>query len=83
MSRHQGRGVHPKTGNPVQIAFGFDSMPGCVPGHFVQVYSNEKEDIEKCSSGEGIIVNEGFIDGITIERRDELLKEYKLDWENL
>lgn len=83
MSRHIGKGVNPKNGKPVTIAFGFDYVPGFKAGHFVQVYSNEEEDIMDDPSGEGLIVNEGFLDGLSIERRDKILDEYQLDWEDL
>lgn len=64
MSRFKTTGIHPKTGNPVNIAYGYDSMPAFKPGFFFQVFSEDPEDLINDSSGEGMIVNEGFMNGI-------------------
>ena len=77
MSRIHKHGLNPKTGNVVDIAYGWDEVPGFKPGYFFQVYSREKEDLEK--DQDGIILNEGFINGISEERLHLLLKEWKVE----
>ena len=74
MSRIHKQGVNPKTGNIVDVAYGWDEVPGFKPGYFFQVYSRERKDLEK--SDEGIILNEGFINGISEEKLKSLLKEW-------
>ena len=73
MSRIHKQGVNPKTGNIVDVAYGWDEVPGFKPGYFFQVYSRERKDLEK--NDEGIILNEGFINGISEEKLKSLLKE--------
>jgi hypothetical protein len=74
MSRIHKQGVNPKTGNIVDVAYGWDEVPGFKPGYFFQVYSRERKDLEK--NDEGIILNEGFINGISEEKLKSLLKEW-------
>lgn len=74
MSRNKSTGINPKNGNLVDIFYGWDEVPGFKPGYFFQVYSRDPEEI-KNSPGEGIIVNEGFINGIT---REELISLSKV-----
>ena len=74
MSRIHKQGVNPKTGNIVDVAYGWDEVPGFKPGYFFQVYSREGKDLEK--NDEGIILNEGFINGISEEKLKSLLKEW-------
>lgn len=76
MSRFNTTGFNPKTGETVDIAYGWDRVPGCKPGYFFQVYSRNRVDIEKCPSGDGILVNEGFLHGIEKNRLLELAKEW-------
>ncbi len=75
MSRIKAIGKNPHTGQEVDIFFGYDEVPGFKPGYFFQVYSRREEDIEK--DGEGIIVNEGFLTGVSEKRLNELKKEWK------
>lgn len=77
MSRIKGVGVDPSTGNPVDVFYGFDEVPGFMPGYFFQVYSRDPEFIKNSPGNEGIIINEGFINGITLERLKELGKTWK------
>ena len=74
MSRIHKQGVNPKTGNIVDVAYGWDEVPRFKPGYFFQVYSRERKDLEK--NDEGIILNEGFINGISEEKLKSLLKEW-------
>ena len=74
MSRIHKQGVNPKTGNIVDVAYGWDEVPGFKPGYFFQVYSRERKDLEK--NDEGIILNEGFITGISEEKLKSLLNEW-------
>jgi len=76
MSRLKTVGINPITGNPVDIFYGFDEVPGFIPGYFFQVYSRDPEFIKNSPDGEGIIINEGFINGITIGRLKELAKSW-------
>jgi hypothetical protein len=74
MSRYSAVGTNPKTNDTVDVFWGWDEVPGFKPGYFFQVYSRRKEDVEK--DGEGILVNEGFIEGIS----EEKLKDLKSIW---
>jgi len=76
MSRKITTGINPETQDIVDVAYGWDEVPGFKPGYFFQVYSRRKEDIEK--DGEGIIVNEGFLTGISETRLKELKKKWKI-----
>lgn len=77
MSRKITTGRNPETQDIVDVAYGWDEVPGFKPGYFFQVYSRRKEDIER--DGEGIIVNEGFLTGISESRLKELKKEWKTE----
>lgn len=77
MSRKITTGRNPETRDIVDVAYGWDEVPGFKPGYFFQVYSRRKEDIER--DGEGIIVNEGFLTGISETRLKELKKEWKTE----
>ncbi len=74
MSRYSALGTNPETNDTVDVFWGWDEVPGFKPGYFFQVYSRRKEDVEK--DGEGILVNEGFIEGIS----EEKLKDLKSLW---
>jgi len=76
MSRNKALGENPNTGQEVDIFFGYDEVPGFKPGYFFQVYSRDPKDIEK--DGEGIILNEGFINGISEKSLKLLKKEWKV-----
>lgn len=75
MSRKITTGINPETQDIVDVAYGWDEVPGFKPGFFFQVYSRESKDIEK--DGEGIIVNEGFLQGIS----EKKLKILKQEWQ--
>lgn len=75
MSRYTTVGINPENGEEVDIAYGWDEVPGFKPGYFFQVYSRRKEDVER--DGEGVIVNEGFLVGISDERLQALRKEWR------
>lgn len=79
MSRVTTIGVNPNTGDPVDVSYGFDTVPGFKAGFFFQVFSNDEEDLRDDPSGEGLIVNEGFLEGITKERLNELGRQYSVE----
>lgn len=74
MSRFNTTGLHPDTRETVDIAYGWDCVPGFPEGYFFQVYSRNPVDIEKYP--EGILVNEGFIIGLKLDRLHELADEW-------
>lgn len=78
MSRINTMGINPKNGEPVTVSYGYDEVPGFSPGYFFQVFSNNKEDIERCPSGEGMILNEGFIEGISKHKLKNLASTYSV-----
>jgi hypothetical protein len=63
-----------QTNSNIQIAYGFDNM---LPegGYFFQVFDTNKVSDE---NDEGIVLNEGFLDGISKERMFNLMTEYKV-----
>jgi len=74
MSRVTTFGIHPKTKEAHEVAYGWDTVPGFLPGYFFQVFDNEDPDKS--------LVNEGFLNGIGVVRLAELKKEWKVDyWE--
>jgi hypothetical protein len=74
MSRFITTGRNPKNGELVNIAYGWDCVPGFPEGYFFQVYS---KDPEICKNDrEGIILNEGFIIGLKLDRLQELANEW-------
>ncbi len=42
MSRKIAVGINPQTNDVVDIAYGWDEVPGFKPGYFFQVYSRRK-----------------------------------------
>lgn len=70
MSRVERRASHPKTGEMHVASYGWDEMPGFKPGYFFQVFDNKDPD--------KVLVNEGFMDGISEERLNELKKEWNV-----
>ena len=76
MSRIQALGINPDTHQEVDVFFGWDEVPGFRPGYFFQVYSRDPKDIEE--DGEGIIVNDGFLNGISEEKIKSLKKEWQV-----
>jgi len=76
MSRYSAIGKNPETNDTVDVFWGWDEVPGFKPGYFFQVYSRRKEDVEK--DGEGILVNEGFIEGISEEKLEDLKSIWKV-----
>jgi len=78
MSRINTTGINPKNGEPVEVSYGYDEVPGFTPGYFFQVFSSNEEDIEKDPSGEGIILNEGFLEGISKEELRSLAATYSV-----
>ena len=57
----------------IEIAYGFDHMP--MGGYFFQVYDSSKITEE---NEEGIVLNEGFVGGISKSRMFDLMTEYKI-----
>lgn len=74
MSRINAVGKNPANGEVVDVSYGWDFVPGFSPGYFFQVFSRREEDIEK--DGEGILVNEGFLEGISESQLEKLKKEW-------
>jgi hypothetical protein len=83
MSRHHTTGTNPDTNNTVDIFYGYDQVPGFVGGYFFQVYSRESEEIYDDPSGEGIIVNEGFLNGISRTELNDLAKHWQCKLETI
>jgi hypothetical protein len=79
MSRLHTTGTHPQSGDPVEVCYGWDEVPGFTPGYFFQAFSHDKEDIDSDPTGQGIIVDEGFLEGISKERLEELGRLYSVD----
>ena len=75
MSRYQARGINPENDDVVDIFWGWDEVPGFKPGYFFQVYSRRAEDVEK--DGEGILLNLGFLNGISEEELSNLKRKWK------
>ena len=63
---------HVKRRGSLEIAYGYDDGMG----YFFQVFDSEQESDE---NDDGLILNEGFIEGISKERMLELMKQYKVD----
>lgn len=74
MSRFNTTGLHPQTSDVVDIAYGWDCVPGFQAGYFFQVYSRNPVDI---LVKEGILVNEGFLIGLSLRQVQELAKEWR------
>ena len=70
MSRYDATGQDPVTGRRVNVSFGWDHVIGFEPGYFFQVF--DPEDADLC------LVNEGFLEGITMNRLRMLKKEWKV-----
>ena len=79
MSRFTTTGIHPETDAEVEIAYGYDLVPGLKPGYFFQVFSKDPVDIENDPSGDGLIVNEGFGKGISHEDLLKCVKEWQVE----
>jgi hypothetical protein len=77
MSRHHTTGTNPDTNEPVDIFYGYDQVPGFVGGYFFQVYSRDEEDKLNDPSGEGIIVNEGFLNGISKRELNNFAEQWQ------
>lgn len=60
--------------NDIVIAYGYDDMMGpMLGGYFFQVFDKTKETEE---NEEGVVVNEGFVKGISRNRMVELMTEW-------
>jgi hypothetical protein len=70
MSRYNRVGTHPESGEKVNVAYGWDVVPGFKPGYFFQVFDPKNEDLT--------LVNEGFLNGIEEDRLNELKKRWKV-----
>lgn len=55
----------------ITVAYGYDPVP--MGGYFFQVFDEEKKTEE---NEEGIILNEGFVGGISKNRMVELMTQY-------
>lgn len=83
MSRFNTTGVHPDTGETVDVSYGWDQVPGFKAGYFFQVFSRNEEDLRDDPSSEGLIVNEGFLVGITKDSLKTLAKQYSAKLKNI
>lgn len=77
MSRYHTTGINPETNKSVDIHYGYDQVPGFPAGYFFQVYSREKEDMDSDPLGEGLLVNEGFVKGISKKQLNDLAKHWQ------
>jgi hypothetical protein len=75
MSRHHTTGTNPDTNQTVDIFYGYDQVPGFVGGYFFQVYS--REELKPDPSGEGLLVNKGFLNGISKKELNELASHWQ------
>tara|TARA_B100000963_G_scaffold349061_1_gene357543 strand:+ start:23352 stop:23606 length:255 start_codon:yes stop_codon:yes gene_type:complete len=78
MSRINTIGINPKNGEPVEVCYGYDEVPGFTPGYFFQVFSGNEEDISNDPSGEGMIINEGFLEGISKKKLRSIAAKYSV-----
>lgn len=83
MSRHNTIGIDPETGETVDVSYGWDHVPGFKSGYFFQVFSRNSEEICNDPSGEGLIVNEGFLIGLTKDYLKHLAKRYQVKLKNI
>lgn len=88
MSRHTAKGIHPITKREVEVAYGWDLVPGGTAGYFFQVFSPHREDMlpetnEMDFNSDNLIVNEGFIHGIRLDKLREWLKKFKVEMVSL
>jgi len=83
MSRYHTIGTNPENGEQVKVVYGFDQVPPFKAGYFFQVYSDNPNDIYEDLSGEGLIVNEGFVVGLSKNRLLELFKQYSVNPNNI
>lgn len=70
MSRIIRKGINPETKEQHEVAFGWDEVPGLKPGYFFQVFDNVDPD--------NLLVNEGFMTGISEERLRELMDQWSV-----
>lgn len=77
MSRIHSVGINPQNNQEVDVFFGWDEIPGFRPGYFFQVYSRDPKDVEM--DDEGIILNIGFLNGISEEELKLLKKEWQVE----
>lgn len=78
MSRINTTGINPKNGEPVEVSYGYDKVPGFTPGYFFQVFSSNEEDMLNDPSGEGMIINEGFLEGISKQELRSIASRYSV-----
>lgn len=78
MSRNNTTGINPETGEKVHIAYGHDIVPGFRQGYFFQVFSLDPKVIEESDEGEGLLVNDGFLDGLTADELRERIEHWKV-----
>ena len=83
MSRYDTTGIDPENGETVNVCYGWDQVPGFKAGYFFQVFSTNEDVIREDPSGEGILVNEGFLVGITKDRLKTLAKQYSAKLKNI
>lgn len=81
MSQYYAYGIHPDTGNPVRIVYGYDEVPGYLAGYFFQVYLTP-QDPAFIPDEENCILNEGYLDGLPESVLDILLKKYQVSNEH-
>ena len=78
MSRYHATGIDPENGEPVNVCYGWDQVPGFKAGYFFQVFSTNEDVIREDPSGEGLLLNEGFLVGLTKDYLKFLAKRYNV-----
>jgi hypothetical protein len=78
MSRYHTTGIDPENGEPVNVYYGWDQVPGFKSGYFFQVFSTNEDVIREDPSGEGLLLNEGFLVGLTKDYLKLLAKRYNV-----
>lgn len=62
-------GIHPQTGDNVNVCYGWDDVPGFKNGYFFQAYSNDPTE-------EGLIENVELLEEISKNKLKELAEMY-------
>ena len=82
MSRYHTTGIDPENNEVVDVCYGYDTVPGFKSGYFFQVYSRDPDIIRESPDGEGMIVNEGFLEGLYRNELIILSNKYKCKLKN-
>ncbi len=83
MSRYHTTGIDPENGEHVNVCYGWDHVPGFKAGYFFQVFSTNEDFIREDPSGEGLVINEGFLNGLTKDYLKILAERYNTKLKNI